>query len=102
MNKIAALWALFRKGEEIANAAKWKNGTITANALAAVVLALGMVGNAFGLDSGVNNESAAAIGGGLLALGNIVMHIVTSRKIGLPARGAGDDAGSASGNDAAG
>lgn len=90
MKKLYALWALFRKGEEIADSARWKNRTITVNALSAVVLAAGAIAASFGLDLGLNDEMAAQIGGGVLAVGNIVMHVVTSQKVGLPARGGGD------------
>ncbi|MBZ0105523.1 MAG: hypothetical protein K8H84_07810 [Sulfuricella denitrificans] len=87
MGKLLALWQLFRRGEEIANAAAWKNGTITVNALAALVLSMGTLAASFGLDLGLNDAMAAQIGGGLLAIGNVIMHVVTSRKVGLPAGG---------------
>lgn len=90
MTKLYALWALFRKGAEISDAARWKNRTITMNALAAVVLAIGTLAASFGLDLGINDDMAAQIGGGVLAVGNIIVHVITSQKVGLPARGGGD------------
>lgn len=97
MNKISALWALFRKGEAVSDPAAWKNGTITINALAALVLAVGAFAESFGLDLGLSDDLAAQIGGGALALGNIIMHVITSQKIGLPARSGGNDVGTAAG-----
>lgn len=92
MARILAIWALFRKGEEVADSAKWKNGTISINALAAVVLAFGALAASFGLDLGLNDAMAAQIGGGVLAVGNVIMHVITSKKVGLPDRGGSDAA----------
>lgn len=99
MKKLYALWALFRKGEEVANPARWKNRTITINALAAVVLAVGALAASFGLDLGLNDDMAAQIGGGVLAVGNIIMHVITSQKVGLSARGSSDAATGTTGQD---
>lgn len=96
VGKLSALWALFRKGEAVSDPAAWKNGTIAANALAAFVLAVGALASSFGYDLGLNHENALQLAGGVLAGVNIVMHVITSKTVGLPpGRSPDDPAGSA-------
>lgn len=91
MEKIRAIWRLFRQGEQVANPAAWKNGQITANLLAALIVALSGALKSFGIDVGVSDADSLAMGGGVLAFYNVVLTVVTSRKVGLPAGGGNPD-----------
>jgi hypothetical protein len=86
MNKISALWSLFRKGQSVSNPAAWKTGQITATALGAVIMAAIHVLNAFGVVLPVDESDCAAIAGGILVVVNIVLTITTTDKLGLPAK----------------
>lgn len=83
MNKFAALFNLFRQGEEVANAAAWKNRTSVLNLLVALVA----VAAAFGFRLDIDADTLTALAGGVVALvgvGNSVIHLVTDRRVGLP------------------
>lgn len=86
LTKIKALWSLFRRGEAVADPALWKSRQVEASALVGVILAAVEVCRAFGLDLPVDEASAAAVAGGVLAVVNIVLTVVTTDKIGLPAK----------------
>lgn len=84
MDRIKALLALFRQGNEVANPGAWKNATIVANLL----LAIAGVAAAFGFKFELSADNATAIAAGAIAavgLVNGVVHAVTSKKAGLPA-----------------
>jgi uncharacterized membrane protein len=84
MDKLKAILALFRQGNEVANPGAWKNATIIANLL----LAVAGVAAAFGFKVELDADNAAAIAAGAVALVSVVngiVHAVTSKKAGLPA-----------------
>ena len=62
--QVKPFFELFKQGKEVANAAAWKNGTISVNAVAGVLGAVAVVG-----------------------IVNAVMHVITSKKVGLPSNG---------------
>lgn len=93
MEKLFAIIALFRKGNAVADPVAWKMGGISSMALVPVLLALDRVASAFGHPLGINEQSAADIAVGLLAVVGIVSHVVSSDKVGLPARSADRPAG---------
>lgn len=93
MNKIAALWGLFRKGEAVANPAAWKAGQITVTALAALLLAVARVAEAFGHALPIDQAAADAVAAGVIAAVNVVLTVTTSKSVGLPARSADRPAG---------
>ncbi|HJW55878.1 MAG TPA: hypothetical protein VJ577_11440 [Burkholderiaceae bacterium] len=86
MNKLSALWALFRQGEEVVDPAKWKRHQVTATVLGALILAAIKVIKAFGYDIPIDQAAANDIGIGVLAVVNVVLTITTSKRAGLPAR----------------
>lgn len=86
MNKLSALWALFRKGESVSNPQSWKTGQITATALGAAILAAVHVLASFGYVLPVDENACTAIAGGIIAIVNIVLTVTTSDKVGLPAK----------------
>jgi hypothetical protein len=84
MDKLRALLALFRQGNEVANPGAWKNATIVANLL----LAVAAVAAAFGFKVELTGDNASAIAAGGIALVGVVngvLHAVTSKRAGLPA-----------------
>lgn len=101
MNKIAAVWALFRQGEAVADPAKWKMRQVTGTMLAGVILAMVNLAKAFGYDIPIDTDMANLLGAGLLAGVNVVLTVTTTDKIGLPAA-VGNRQGAAEGGDAAG
>jgi len=84
MEKLFALFALFRQGNAVSNPADWKNGAIQAMALVPVLLAVDRVATAFGYPLGISQQDADAIAAGLIAVIGIVSHVITSDKIGMP------------------
>ena len=83
MNKLSAFWQLFKAGQCITDAAKWKNRQITATALAAVLLAVINLLAAFGYAMPVDPETANAIAAGIIAVVNTVLTIITTDKVGF-------------------
>lgn len=85
MEKLKALWAVFRQGEAVANPKAWKSGQISVTMLAGLFIAIVQLAKAFGYEVPVDNETATAIAGGVLAATNVVLTVVSSDKVGLPA-----------------
>lgn len=82
MGKIAALFKLFKAGEEVGNAAAWTNRTIIVNVLVAV---LG-VAAAFGFKVDLDTDTLTMLAGGIVAAvtaGNAVMHAITDHRAGV-------------------
>jgi hypothetical protein len=85
MEKLKALFNLFRKGNEVADPEKWKSNQITANSIAVFLAAILAVAKSFGLEIPVGDGDIALVAGGVLGVVNIIGTIVTSKKAGLPA-----------------
>lgn len=96
-NKLKLFFNLFHQGEEVADAAKWKNHQITVNTLAALLATVVALSKAFGYEIPISDDQLAGIGGGLFALTNVLLTIITSTKVGLPARPESEPAKAASG-----
>ena len=86
MNKLSALFNLFRKGSSVSDPAAWKNKQITATVLGAFILALINVLAAFGYALPIDTETANAIAGGIIAIVNVLLTVTTTDKVGLPAK----------------
>lgn len=86
MEKLSALLALFRKGVEVSDPTKWREMQVTVNALGAALLALVEVLRAFGIVVPITEAQSLALGGGVIAVVNIVLTIIASRDVGLPDR----------------
>lgn len=99
MEKLLALLALFRQGNAIADPAVWKNRGMLAAAMVAVLAAAERVADAFGYPLGITDSDNVAIATGLSAAVHVVLTLVTSDKVGLPAV---DDGGSAGGDERGG
>lgn len=98
MEKLFAVLALFRRGNEVADPALWKTGGMAAMAFVPFLLALDRVGAAFGLPLGISESAAADVSAGIVAAIGVVSHLITSKKVGLPAEPAsGETTGPADG-----
>jgi len=86
MEKLLALLNLFRKGESVADPVAWKNGSIGLMALVPLLLALDRVTTSFGLPLGLDGKTAADVATGVIAVVGVVSHLITSDKVGMPAR----------------
>lgn len=88
IKEFTAFLSLFRQGKELSNAKAWKDGTIVAN-LAACISAVLVIAGGFGydlkLDDAVVQQAAMGIAA-LWCIGNAVVHVITSTKVGLPAK----------------
>ncbi len=80
----------FRKGKELSDATLWKNRTLVGNALVALFSALSGIAAALGYRLDLEPGTLEALGAGiaaLVAVGNAIMHVVTSARVGLPPGG---------------
>lgn len=84
MNKLSAIFNLFRRGEELSNAAAWTNRAAVANG----ILALAGLVVAFGYTKlNISADQAQELAGGLVALLTIVngfLHVATDPRVGVP------------------
>lgn len=85
MEKLKALWALFKKGEAVADPSKWKNRQISITMLAGLLVAAVQLAKAFNVEIPIDNDTATAIAGGIIASVNVVLTLCTSKHVGLPA-----------------
>lgn len=94
MNKMFAFVNLLRKGAEISDGEKWKKRQIDANIFGGFIIALVTVAKAFGYELPVDEEVAYTIGGGIVAMVNVVLTSVTSKKAGILPAKSEDNSGS--------
>ena len=94
---IADVIQAFRKGRQVANPAIWKNRALALNTLTALLVALAAVAKGLGYDLLLDPDTLEMAAGGIVALaaiGNSLVHVVSTTKIGLPSKpGAPDGAG---------
>jgi len=92
MNKIAALWNLFRKGESVSNPQAWTTGQVTGSMVGGFLGAGLVVAKLFGYSIPLTDDQLVTIGGAVVAIVGLFVHpaisIVTSTAAGLPAKGA--------------
>ena len=84
MKKLLALFGLFRAGSCVADPAQWKRRQVTVTLLVPVIAALTSVAKEFGHEIPLTQDDIAVLAGGILVAVNVVLTIVTTRKIGLP------------------
>jgi hypothetical protein len=83
---ITEFFSAFREGKELANSATWKNRTIAASVITALLESTVAIAGGLGYDIQVDQSTLQAVGGGIAAcvtLFSAVMHVVTSTRIGL-------------------
>ena len=75
-----------KAGQELSNAAGWKNRQTTANAIAAIISFLVVLAKHYWPDLGITDEDIVSLAGGLavlLGMFNAYVTTATSRKVGL-------------------
>lgn len=85
MNKIAVLFALFRKGASVSDPTLWKNRQITVTVLAGLLVAIVNTLAAFGYSLPLDVDTANTIAAGILAVVNTILTVTTTDKVGFPA-----------------
>ena len=83
MNKLIALWNLFKVGQAVDNPTLWKKGAITVTLLSPVILKLSAVLQTFGLSVAITDEQSALLAGGIVALTNVIVHCVANPDVGF-------------------
>lgn len=92
MGKLFAILDLFRKGNAVADPAAWKNGSMAAMLLVPLLMSVERAGKAFGVELWINEAIAGDIAAGVVALVGVFSHLVSSDKVGLPAKRPLDEA----------
>lgn len=83
MNKISALWQLFKVGSVVTKPEMWKKRQIDVTVISVLILAIVNVLAAFGYAIPIDTEVANTIAGGILAIVNVVFTLITSDKVGI-------------------
>lgn len=87
MNALSAIFRALRAGEELKNAATWKNRQNAASALVTLLGAALVLAQTAGLKLDISPDDLALIAGGIAAIGGLLnagITTATSAKIGLP------------------
>jgi hypothetical protein len=87
LTSIPKFFELFKEGKEVANPATWKNRTVATNAVLALIGTALALAKGFGYSLDLDNDTIQNLAAGVVAfvgLGNGIMHVVTSKKVGLP------------------
>lgn len=84
MQKLMALWSLFKQGQSVSDPKLWKERQINATVLGGVILALINLLATFGVVLPVTPDEANAVGAGIIAVVNVILTITTTDKVGLP------------------
>lgn len=86
---ITDIFTVFHQGKELANAATWKNRTVAANTVFAVLSSAFGIAVAVGYKINVDPATLQALAGGIaaaVAVVNSLMHVVTNSEVGLQAK----------------
>ena len=90
MNKIAALWNLFRKGESVSNPQAWTTGQVTGSMVGGFLGAGLVVAKLFGYSIPLTDDQLVTIGGAVVAIVGLFVHpaiaALTSPGVGLPTK----------------
>ena len=87
MDKILALFDLFKKGNEVKDPAAWKNGTIAVNSVAAFFGAVYIVAVKYGVNlPQFSDQDIMVLSGSIIAIVsalNSVVCVISSKKVGF-------------------
>lgn len=84
MEKLSLLFQLFRKGSEVSNPEKWKQHQIDANAVGGIILLIAaLLKTFFDIHLPMDDATALSIGGGIIAMVNVGLTAITSKRAGL-------------------
>lgn len=88
---VADFLEAFRRGKQVADPATWKNRAVAVDALSGLLIAAFAIAKGFGYDLPVTADTIELASSCLVTLvlaGNAVVHVVSSRTVGLPPRAA--------------
>jgi len=87
MNKLIALFSVFRKGKEVANPEAWKKGQITGSVIAGLLAAIVALAKTFGYDLPLSDADILSIGTSIVVIVGLFVNpaitIASSKKVGL-------------------
>lgn len=81
---------VFKEGKELSNAATWKNRTVTANILVALLGTLITVAKTYGYNFNLDDQTVAGLATGIVSFVtaiNAIMHVITSARVGVSSNG---------------
>ncbi len=81
-----AFFEAFKQGKELANAKAWKNRQFVTNHIIALMMACGVIAQAFGYYIPVDQATLTEAVGGGFAIWNVInsiLVVVTSTKVGI-------------------
>lgn len=84
MKNLMALIEALHKGKQLANPAVWKNSAILVSLLGGFLGSAAALAKEMGYDTGLTQADWAAIAGSVALIYNAVVHVTTSRTVGLP------------------
>lgn len=82
-SKFTSALNVFRKGSEVANVEAWKTRQITGTVVGGFILAMVNLASVLNYPLPIDIESANAIGGGIVAIANIMLTAATSKRAGI-------------------
>lgn len=87
MNKLIALFSVFRKGKEVANPEAWKKGQVTGSIVAGLLASILALAKAFGYELPLSDDEILSIGTAIVVIVGLFVNpaitIASSKKIGV-------------------
>ena len=83
---VPAVLSAMKEGEELENAATWKDRAVATNTVVALFGAALGIARAFGYTFAIDDATLAQLAAGVVALvavANSVLHVVTDKRVGL-------------------
>lgn len=74
---------VLKVGESVANPAAWKKGQITGTMVGILILGLVHLAKRYNVQIPVDQTTADLIGGGIVAIANVVLTLSTSKTVGI-------------------
>ena len=86
-SKLSAFWNLLKVGQEVSNAEFWKKAqSVGQPTIAALLMAIVALTKGTPYEIPLDNETSLLIGGSIFAIVNWILTVITSKKVGLPAK----------------
>jgi hypothetical protein len=86
IQEFKAFFTLFQQGKELTDSKVWKDRQIVGNTLVGVLGAIAVIAKGFGYDFHIDEQTIQAAAMGIAALygiGNSILTVITSKKVGL-------------------
>jgi hypothetical protein len=85
-SNLPKFFELFKEGKQVADPKTWKERTVATNALVAVFGTSLAIAKGFGFPLELDNDTIQNLAAGVVAVvavGNGIMHVITSKKVGM-------------------